>query len=616
MTMRTLYFSILLFMCGFWFTAPITAQPRSEYPRPQFQRADWQCLNGEWTFCYDLAQNGIGRNFQDSTGFGQRITVPFCVESPLSGIGNKDFVNALWYQRWISIPELWKGKKILLHFGGVDYRTLVFVNGHQAADHFGGCASFTVDITPFAKAGEKANIVLFVRDDVRSRMQPAGKQSTLQNSYSCFYTRVTGIWQTVWMEPVDKSGLRNVRLTPDIDGGRLVVEPSFWSVNGNNKLTVIVKDGQKEVARASQQASAMATLSIKIPNAKLWSPEQPFLYNVQLIVSDNRGHEIDHVSSYAGMRKVELRDKQFYLNNKPYYMRLVLDQGYYPDGIWTAPSDSALRRDVELGKQAGFNGARLHQKVFEQRWLYWADKLGYLAWGESPSWEMDWTSPVAARNMLSEWEEFIDRDYNSPCIVAWSPLNETWQDDNDGQRARLTRDLYYAAHRIDRTRPVVSTSGGYHVGLTDIYAEHNYEHDPVALWQQLKGGEEGHPYVGHADKSYPYQGEPYVLDEFGGFTWKNDDDYAMTWGYGTQADSKEAFYRQLENIVDVVLSMKHICGFCYTQLYDVEQERNGIFTYARDRKFNMNRIYGIFTKSREKAQEHVKELLKQASTTK
>ena len=229
---------------------------------------------------------------------------------------------------------------------------------------------------------------------------------------------------------------------------------------------------------------------------------------------------------------------------------------------------------------------------------------------------MDWTSPVAARNMLSEWEEFIDRDYNSPCIVAWSPLNETWQDDNDGQRARLTRDLYYAAHRIDRTRPVVSTSGGYHVGLTDIYAEHNYEHDPVALWQQLKGGEEGHPYVGHADKSYPYQGEPYVLDEFGGFTWKNDDDHAMTWGYGTQADSKEAFYRQLENIVDVVLSMKHICGFCYTQLYDVEQERNGIFTYARDRKFNMNRIYGIFTKSREKAQEHVKELLKQASTTK
>ena len=207
------------------------------------------------------------------------------------------------------------------------------------------------------------------------------------------------------------------------------------------------------------------------------------------------------------MRKAELRGTTFYLNNEPYYQRLVLDQGYYPDGQWTAPDDEQLKRDIVLGKESGFNGARLHQKVFEQRYFYWADKLGYLTWGESASWGMDWTDKVAARNMLTEWTECVERDYNATSLIAWSPLNETWKPDVDGQRARLTNDLYFLTHRLDRTRPVVAVSGGYHAGFTDIYAEHTYVQDPVALYNQLKLKDDGTPYIHHPKFSVPYKGE-------------------------------------------------------------------------------------------------------------
>ena len=591
--------------------------PRSEYPRPQFTRSEWQCLNGTWTCQMDFGRSGVEQGLSTSKGFTQKIVVPFCPESELSGIGHTDFIPAIWYHRTLQVPSAWDGSHILLHFAGVDYKTTVFIDGKKVFVHYGGAASWTVDVTENVKAGQSHDLVVYAEDDVRSRLQPGGKQSRRLNSYECFYTRVTGIWAPVWMEPVGKNGLKDVKITPDLDGSQFIFEPEFLETDVDATLTISVKDGSKMVGQRSVKASNSAFVAVPVKKVKTWSPETPFLYDVEYVVKDAKGNILDKVSAYAGMRKVELRQGVFYLNNAPYYQRLVLDQGYYPDGQWTAPTDEALKQDIVLAKEAGFNGARLHQKVFDQRYFYWADHLGYLTWGESPSWEMDWTNQIAARNMISEWEECVGRDYNVPCLVAWSPLNETWMDDVDGQRARLTNDLYFATRRLDRTRPVVTTSGGYHEGYTDIYAEHTYTQDPVALFHQLEMKPDGTVYTQFRDKSAPWKGEAYMIDEFGGIRWvqqmkaKEVTTEEQFWGYGNDPQSLDEYYQRLEEQVNVVLSIPHITGFCYTQIVDVELEKNGIYTYDRQRKFDMERIHRIFTKSREQATKEVKQMLEE-----
>ena len=588
-------------------------QPRPEYPRMQFQRSEWQNLNGQWSYTFDFGQSGMEQRLFESKGFADQITVPFCPESSLSGVGRTDFIPAMWYHRTLTVPQSWQGQRIMLHFGGVDYRAQIFIDGRQVAEHYGGAASFAVDITRYIEAGKTSQLVVFVQDDVRSQVQPGGKQSRQLNSYACFYTRVTGIWATVWMEPVAISGLHGVRVTPDLDNEQFLFEPDFYQVAEGQRLHISVSDGRKTVFSKEVAAANSSVVAAHINKVKTWSPEAPFLYDVVYTVKDGEGRVIDRVTSYVGMRKSELRQGVFYLNNQPYYQRLVLDQGYYPDGQWTAPTDEQLRRDIELAKEAGFNGARLHQKVFEQRYFYWADRLGYLTWGESPSWEMDWTSPVAARNMISEWEECVARDYNEPCLVAWSPLNETWMPDRDQQRARLTNDLYYATRRLDPTRPVVSTSGGYHAGHTDIYAEHTYVQDPVELYNQLRMKDDGTVYTQFPEHSHPWQGEAYMIDEFGGIRWlqqmkaKEVQGTGEFWGYGQDPQSLDEYYERLEDQVNVILAIPHITGFCYTQIVDVELEKNGIYTYDRVRKFDMARIRRIFTKSREQARRELEE---------
>ena len=588
--------------------------PRPEYPRPQFERADWINLNGKWSYDFDFSKSGMERSLFSSEGFEKSIIVPFCPESPLSGVGHKDFINAMWYQRKILIPANWDGKRILLNFGAVDYKSTIYINGKEVFVHYGGSSSFSVDITSDVTIGAANNLVVYVEDDLRSGLQTSGKQSHRLHSYSCLYTRVTGIWQTVWLEAVSKGGLKDCRITPDLDNNQFVFEPTFYDLDQEASFKVRVLDGSKEVFSKQVPTSSSAFVFAKLKNIKTWSPESPFLYDIEFSVLNSKGQVIDQVKSYGGMRKVELRGKTFYLNNAPYYQRLVLDQGYYPDGQWTAPDDAQLRKDVELGKKAGFNGARLHQKVFEQRYYYWADKLGYLTWGESASWGVNWTDQVAARNMITEWEECVYRDYNSPSLIAWSPLNETWMEDVDGQRARLSNDLYFITKRMDRTRPVISTSGGYHTGFTDIYAEHTYVQDPVLLYEQLYSGENG-PYVFRPDLSAPYKGEAYMIDEFGGIQWIKEmkapevSEEKEFWGYGVPPKTIEEFYKRLEEQVNVILSLEHVTGFCYTQIVDVELEKNGIYTYDREEKFDMERIYKIFTKSRKQAKEEVDNML-------
>ena len=578
------------------------AVPREEYPRPQFQRQDWQNLNGDWTYEFDFGKSGMNRRLNESKGFNDKITVPFCPESELSGVGHKDFIPAMWYHRTIQIPESWQGKRTMLNFGGVDFFTGVYVDGKLVGRHWGGSSPFSVDITEFVKDGKPHNLVVRVEDDLRSGVQPTGKQCGNYYSEGCHYTRTTGIWQTVWMEPVDAAGLKSVYIIPDLDNSQFIVEPDFRSLNEGQTFEVKIKDGNKVVASAKQAASPVLSIPVKVNKVKTWSPENPFLYDVELNVYDKSGKLVDQVNSYAGMRKVHVEGNTYYLNNEPYYLRLVLDQGFYPDGIWTAPSDEALRNDIELSKAAGFNGARLHQKVFEERFHYWADKLGYLTWGEAPSWGGNMNNPLTGRNFIPEWETVVVRDRNHPSIIAWTPFNETWEraDNDEGalQHDRLIEDVYRITKNLDY-RPVNDASGNYHV-ITDLWTVHSYQQDPekLAEWFVVKDGK--YP-CQDPKRDVPYSGQPFFIDEFGGIKWVVGKQFAdNSWGYGEGPKTEEEFYTRLEGQVDAINAVPYMSGYCYTQLTDVEQEQNGVYNYDRTPKFDMKRVNAIFSKVPEK----------------
>ena len=610
--------TLSFFMLFCWITA--FAIPRAEYPRPQFERNAWINLNGEWTYSFDFGGSGLEREWFKSTGFDQKIIVPFCPESKLSGVEYKDFINHMWYHRTISIPQDWANKQVLLNFGAVYYKSEIYIDGVFAARHFGGTSSFQVDITPYVKAGQTHNLVVYVESDVRSTHQPSGKQNLQFASYGCNYTRTTGIWQTVWMEAIHPEGLQSVQMIPDIDQQQLIIRPRFYKELGG-KLEVTLKDNGKVVSKETVAANSLSTVILPVKKMKTWSPENPFLYDVEFRVIDKAGNVVDEVKSYAGMRKVHIEGKKIYLNNQPYYQRLVLDQGFYPDGIWTAPSDEALKKDIQLSMEAGFNGARLHQKVFEERFYYWADKLGYLTWGEASSWGMDCNDIETARNFITEWTEIVERDRNHPSILIWTPTNEEFWPDRV-QYPRLMQDLYKLTKAIDPTRPFHGTSGGSHIA-TDIWTVHNYEQDPAKLkellyndgklmeapkWEiQLMPKNIGFNGLKYTDQYTFLQYKhdmPYLIDEFGGIKWNPSQQMESaqntSWGYGEPPHSLEEFYARLEGLVNTVLSLSdHVWGYCYTQLTDVEQEQNGIYYYDRSPKFDMKRIHAIFSKNPE-----------------
>ncbi|MFH1086118.1 MAG: sugar-binding domain-containing protein [Chloroflexota bacterium] len=576
-------------------------QPRPEYPRPQFVREPWMNLNGTWTYTLDPGKSGMQRGFSHSAGFPNSITVPFCPESVLSGVGHTDFIEMMWYQRPIAIPHEWQGQRVLLHFGGVDYESEAFVDGQSVGRHWGGTSSFTYDITPYVTAGAAHSLVLYVRDDTRSGQQPGGKQCPDYASRRCHYTRTTGIWQTVWIEAVAPLGLRDVQVIPDLDGRRFVVVPRYQAVERGARLRVIVYDGGRPVTQVDASAADGVPCILPVAAPKTWSPEDPFLYDLTYEVLGRDGRALDTVRGYAGLRKVHIEGNQLYLNNAPIYLRLVLDQGFYPDGIWTAPSDEALKHDIELSMRAGFNGARLHQKVFEERFHYWADRLGYLTWGESSSWGTDVKEPISARNFLSEWAEIVVRDRNHPSIIAWTPFNETADVGDGRQHHRLHADAYDLTHALDPTRPVNDASGYAHV-KTDLWTYHTYQQDPAKLAAELAPDALGQPTRRFPDREAHYRGQPYLVDEFGGIKWipRPDMQFAEnSWGYGEGPRTLDEFYTRLEGQVDALLSHPHITGFCYTQLTDVEQEQNGIYNYDRTGKFDMARIARIFRKTRQ-----------------
>ena len=605
---------IILAALALFVSVSVMAQlPRAEYPRPQFERAEWQNLNGEWSYTLDPVKTGWERGLKDSKGFDGKIIVPFAPESKLSGVEHKEFIPCIWYQREITIPAEWAGKDVVLNFGAVYYESEIYIDGKFVDRHFGGSDSFSVDITSFVKAGQKHSLVVNAKSDLRSRMQSAGKQSLRHGPFECMYTRTTGIWQTVWMEAVAPSGIKRVKISTDIDRSVVAMEFTMRRNASGNMLTINVKDNGKVVASDCGPVASGSVVMLPIKKAKLWSPESPFLYDVEFELKNAAGEVIDRATSYFGMRKIHTDGNKIYLNNEPYYQRLVLDQGFYPDGVWTAPSDEALKHDIEMSKEAGFNGARLHQKVFEERFHYWADKLGYLTWGEAPSWGLDANDVEAARNFLMEWRNLVVRDMNHPSIVTWTPFNEEfWPDET--QYPRFIVDAYTITKQLDPSRPVNTVSGGQHI-VTDIWTEHHYEQNPDKLRDIIYNN--GKMFVrGHAVQArhrgnvgfnrpvlndpytFPtYKGDiPYILDEFGGIKCMEANPAKDgAWGYGDAAQTKEDFYKRLEAQVRGLIEMSDkMWGYCYTQLTDVMQEQNGIYYYDRGVKYDMERVRRIF----------------------
>lgn len=585
--------------------------PRSEYPRPQMVRADWLCLNGPWQFEIDHGDSGVERGVRERD-LEQSITVPFCPESTLSGIGNTDFLNAVWYRRAVEVPAAWAGKRVLLHFQAVDYDATVWVNGVEVARHRGGFAPFSADITDHAGPGQAALIVVRARDDHRD-VKPLGKQASSYENCGCHYTRTTGIWQTVWLEPVHAVHLERPRITPDLDGSRFLIEQPIRGRERGMAVRAILRHEGREVARdeRSLDLDLAAQLVLSVPSAqrRLWSISDPFLYDIDLELVAADGRVVDQVRSYAGLRSVAIQGQKVLINGESVFQRLVLDQGFYPDGIWTAPSEEALIADITLSMAVGFNGARLHQKVFEERFLYHCDRLGYLVWGEFGDWggnaNMRASSTRWPLTFLTQWLECVQRDYSHPAIIGWCPLNETQTriGDRIDDLHDITWGMFLATKAADRSRPVLDTSGYCHrVSIADIYDCHDYDQNPVTLAERHAGTVEGRVYANDnkATQSIPYAGQPYFVSEFGGAWWHaataaaaSGHEYTESWGYGQRVKSLEEFYTRFDGLCTALLQNPGHFGYCYTQLTDVFQEQNGLFNFDRSAKFDNERLRTI-----------------------
>ncbi|MBL8233881.1 MAG: glycoside hydrolase family 2 [Bryobacterales bacterium] len=583
------------------FSAALYAQeiPRPEYPQPQFQREAWLNLNGKWEFEFDDTNEGLAQKWASgSRKFTRTITVPFAFETKLSGIGDTSFHPWIWYRRSVDLPAAWQGKRVLLHFGAVDYRAMVWVNGQLAGQHEGGSVPFRFDITDLLAAGANT-ITVRAEDPPTDRFIPRGKQYWQPKSQGIFYTRTSGIWQTVWMEAAGDSFLEKVRITPSLNGA-VRFDAKIQRPKEGLMLHATVRFGKTVVTSGQVTAEGpRAALALIVADPRQWDPGRPNLYDVTFELRD-QNNVLDRVQSYYGYRQVTSENGRVYLNGRPMYLKMVLDQGYWPESTITPPSDEALQFDIRVMKEMGFNGARKHQKVEDPRFLYWADKMGFLVSGEIANAYL-YDEDYAAR-FTREWMEAIERDYNHPSIIMWIPINESWGTPNprDVQQQHHLRANYYLTKSLDPTRLVIDNDGWEHTDITDLLGFHDYARTGEVLFEKYKDvGKPGtvFPPNGRAAiiPGYAYNNSPVFLSEFGGIAYIAPGSKVPgdSWGYaGVEPDQKAAMAR-MKGLWEAIARIPQIIGICYTQLTDVEQEINGLLTYDRKPKFDAKAVRAL-----------------------
>lgn len=587
---------------------------RTEYPRPNLVRDQWMNLNGDWNFGFDDQDLGLINHWynEGQSKLSQTIQVPFVFQSEESGINDRSVHNVVWYHKSLDYQAS-QGKHTILHFGAVDYQAMVFVNGQLAISHEGGNTPFQVDITPLLNEEKSQNIVVRVKDENSDEEMPRGKQFWEAESRSIWYTNSTGIWQTVWLEEVAPTYLASVKHHIAYDQGKVTMEVAidgpisplleldyqvFYKeeIISSGTLAVITK----QVYQTIDVIQGHIFASNFHDDGRSWTPENPSLFNVSLTLKENQ-EPIDKIESYFGFRKIHTANGMVYLNNKPFYQKLLLDQGYWPSGLLTAPSDQDFVKDIELSKKMGFNGCRKHQKMEDPRFLYWADVLGFVVWGECAAPPIYSNKSVA--RLMAEWTEIVERDYNHPSLITWVPINESWGVPNislDRQQQHFSQTMYHYLHSLDPSRLVISNDG-WAATETDIVAIHNYMHgqaDEERKYNYFKETLSSRDnLVSRPSTAWPifadgfsYQGEPILLTEFGGIGYEVSSQEG--WGY-TTVSSEEEFIADYARIMDAVYASKGLWGYCYTQITDVEQEINGLLTYNRQPKCDLAKIKEI-----------------------
>ncbi len=580
--------------------------PRSEHPRPDLVRETWLCLNGQWDFAFDEKGVGEKENWQQKQVFDKKITVPFVYQTELSGINEPLRVSDyVWYRRELSVPAEFKGKRVLLHFGAADYIAKVWLDGHYLGSHTGGYTPFSFDITNYVKPGEKRvhNLVVMCEDRAETE-QPRGKQSWRPERFECWYEPMTGIWQSVWLEGVGMNYINSVRITPLYDDAAVKLEFTVNEAPENTRAVVDITFGGKFVAHGETSfCGRQASLTVSIGHDetvlgfKAWSPRRPALYDAALSLV-TEGKTEDSLKTYFGMRKIEVIGDAIYLNNARLHQRLILDQGYWKDGFLTAPTDEALKLDIELTQKMGFNGARKHQKFEDPRYLYWADKMGLLVWGELPS---PYRFCQAQKiNMIRDMQEAIERDYNHPSLIAWVPVNESWgvpAIKTSREMQKLQDALYYLIHTLDGTR-FVSGNDGWEQAATDIVTAHDYtpyeERLHHCMYEDSVAFTDTAPNIGRdtTARGYDNVGKPCLLTEYGGIAFAKDGGNG-NWGYNGMVTDEKVFLDRFDNITSAFKNIPYICGYCYTQLTDVFQEVNGLLDMDRNPKVPLEEIRKI-----------------------
>jgi len=583
--------------------------PADPYPRPQLRRRQWASLNGAWRFRFDDERRF--RRPWDIKDWPRQIRVPFPPESKASGIGDQGFHPICWYQRDFRIlPD---GGRVILHFGAVDYEARVWVNDTIVATHEGGHTPFWADITAALRDSGDQTVTVRVKDEPRELSKPRGKQDWQLEPHSMWYPRTTGIWQTVWLERVPRTYVEKIRWTPHVSGFAMTFEARIAGDPADDlAVEVELRHGGRILAKDRYQVidnEADRRIVISDPgiddfrNELLWSPERPTLLDADIRLLQN-GEVSDEFSSYTALRSVDIQRDRFLLNGRPYFLRMVLDQGYWPDTLLAAPDDDALRRDVELAKAMGFNGVRKHQKIENPRYLYWADRLGLLVWEEMPS-AYRFTR-TAIKRTVREWAEAIERDYSHPCVIVWVPFNESWgvpEQPSVREHRHAVEALYHLTRTLDSTRPVIGNDG-WESSATDIIGIHDYDpdadnlraryadSDPKALFDRRRPGGRILTLDG-----YPHRGQPIMLTEFGGIRFVKGRGDANAWGYSSAVDEAD-FSRRYGSLMQFATQAQLFSGFCYTQFADTFQEMNGLLTADRTPKLPLDEIRRVTSYSR------------------